>query len=140
MPAEREQTLTQLENDDWGPPSVQSHLVTECHRLRKKPLQEFSIEDLRIMIGQGIGLKYLVPNAIERLTEEPLLEGDYYPGDLLNAVLRVEKSYWQSHPDQRRRVAETIARALDTLAGCENDNDVSRRALEEARSVFERSE
>ncbi len=28
------QTLTQLEDDDWGPPRYDSHVVTECHRLQ----------------------------------------------------------------------------------------------------------
>ena len=26
-------TLTDLEGKDWGPPTYDSHLVTECHRL-----------------------------------------------------------------------------------------------------------
>ena len=32
-------TLTDLEGKDWGPPTYDSHLVTECHRLRHVPLK-----------------------------------------------------------------------------------------------------
>ncbi|MBT8456786.1 MAG: hypothetical protein HKO95_00710 [Rhodobacteraceae bacterium] len=58
------QTLEYLEKDVWPDPDYDSHLVATCHRLRKKRLGEFEVEDLRIMIGQGIGLKYLLPKAV----------------------------------------------------------------------------
>ena len=83
-------TLEQIENDDWGEPEFDSHLVKTCHRLRRKPLEEFTTEDFRIMIGQNISLEHLVPRAIEKLREEPLAEGDYYGGDLLSAVIKCD--------------------------------------------------
>ena len=54
---DRSKTLQQLEGSDWGDPTYDSHLVTECHRLRRVPLREFTVEKLRIMIGQQIGLQ-----------------------------------------------------------------------------------
>ncbi|MBW8637793.1 hypothetical protein K1W69_11395 [Hoeflea sp. WL0058] len=81
-------TLEQLENDDWGETDAPTWLVQECHRLRRKPIEEFNNEDLRIMIGQNIGLKYLVPKALEVLRKDPLAAGDFYEGDLLRAVIR----------------------------------------------------
>jgi hypothetical protein len=80
-------TLEQLEGTIWPEPGFQSALVTTIHRLRKKPIAEFSVEDLRITIGQGIGLAHFVPRALEILEREPLAEGDYYSGDLLAAVI-----------------------------------------------------
>ena len=56
-------TLDELEGVAWGEPTFDSYLVTTCHRLRTKPVDEFSVEDLRIMIGQQIGLPHLVPLA-----------------------------------------------------------------------------
>ena len=81
-------TLEQLEKNDWGDADAPTWLVQECHRLRRKPIEEFSTEDLRIMIGQNIGLKYLVPRALEVLRKNPLAAGDFYEGDLLSAVIR----------------------------------------------------
>lgn len=40
------------------------------------------------MIGQSIGLKYLVPKALEHLQENPLAAGDFFEGDLLFALLK----------------------------------------------------
>ena len=80
---DKSKSLQQLERDDWGEPSYNSYLVTTVHRLRRKPLTEFTVEDIRIMIGQGIGLPFLMALALKNLEQEPLAAGDLYPGDLL---------------------------------------------------------
>ena len=59
----RQKTLENLEKDFWGKPDYDSHLVTRCHELTKLPLDNFTTEDLRIMIGQQISLDYLIPLA-----------------------------------------------------------------------------
>ncbi|MFB9862919.1 contact-dependent growth inhibition system immunity protein [Rufibacter immobilis] len=89
-------TLEDLEGKIWPPvnSSDSSHLVITCHALRKKKLSTFSIEDLRIMIGQGVGLKYMIPLAIEILRNNILAEGDLYEGDLLMKVLVSDQTYW----------------------------------------------
>jgi hypothetical protein len=91
-------TLEQLEGKVWEPPQFHSQLVTTCLALRKKPLSDFTVEDLRIMIGQNIGLPYLIPHAISVLKNEPLAEGDYYPGDLLENVVRTDPKFFASNP------------------------------------------
>lgn len=90
MNFERSKSLQELDGQDWGEPTFDSHLVTECHRLRRVPLRDFTVEDLRITIGQQIGLDYLIPLALERLEDDPFAEGAYYPCDLLVSVLRAE--------------------------------------------------
>jgi hypothetical protein len=139
MANELDRTLTELEEHDWGPPSFESYLVAECHRLRKKRLREFTVEDLRIMIGQNIGLKYLMPIAIPKLATNPLTEGDYFPGDLLCNVLKVEPRYWKQYPTQRQQVAEIASRAIKELEHLEDSDDL-RNWLDEAVAVFRRSE
>lgn len=55
-----ELSLQELKKDYWRRPSLPtSHLITECHRLRKVPLKDLTVGNLRIMIGQEIGLDYL---------------------------------------------------------------------------------
>jgi hypothetical protein len=66
------------------------------------------------MIGENVGLTYLLPLAIERLEENPLAEGDYYPGDLLKAVMGVEESAWRFRLDLRAPV-ETLLRRAEAL-------------------------
>ena len=71
-----------------------SYLIVTCNNLHKKRLKEFEVEDLRILISQNIGLKYLIPLAIQVLEKNILAEGDFYEGDLLKSVLTSEDEYW----------------------------------------------
>jgi hypothetical protein len=71
---------------------------------------DFSIEDLRIMIGQGIGLGYLLPFALEALERNPLTHGDFYAGDLLAQVLRIDAKFWAKHPDYRKQIEALVQR------------------------------
>ena len=45
-------TLEQLEDEYWAEPTFHSHLVIECHRMRKIPLRDLTDENLRMAIGQ----------------------------------------------------------------------------------------
>lgn len=46
----RHRTLTDLEGKDWGPPTYDSHLVTECHRLRTLSSQPWLYFALAVLI------------------------------------------------------------------------------------------
>ncbi|MCR6663806.1 MAG: contact-dependent growth inhibition system immunity protein [Luteimonas sp.] len=110
-PSNHNKSLEQLEGDRWGEPDFQSHLVTECHRLRKVAIGQFSVENLRIMIGQGFGLQHLVPIALERLYDNPFVEGDFYPGDLLLALAKAPSIFWEANPDLMTDMQAVIGRA-----------------------------
>ena len=111
---ERRQSLQELERQDWGEATFPSYLVRTCHALRRKPLRDFTIEDVRIMIGQNFSLNYLIPLAIEHLQQDPLVEGDFFPGDLLASVLKVKADFWHTHPDLCQ-VIEDIVEQLKPL-------------------------
>jgi CDI immunity proteins len=108
-------TLQDLEDKDRDEPPFPSYLVTTCHRLRRKPIREFSVEDLRIMIGQEIGLEYLVPVALERLAEDPFIHGDFFPGDLLRNVVSLPAGFWDAHPELRREAVAVAVYAAEVL-------------------------
>ena len=109
-------TLTEIENDEWGPPNFDSHLVTTIHRLRHKPLGDFTVEDLRIYLGQGLGPEHLMPFALYELERDPIAEGDFYPGDLLYAVLTLSSSYFAAHSEHAHRLRSIYERARKELA------------------------
>ena len=117
-------TLDQLEGVVWGEPTYDSHLVTTCHRLRTKPIDEYSVEDLRIMIGQQISLPHLVPLAVAALERDPLAEGDDYPGDLLANVIGA-REWLQANPEWLARVIGVTERALRKLQ--DQDRDLQQR-------------
>ena len=69
-------------------------IVSRADKMRQKPVKELTTQELRLMIHQNSSIKFLVPLAIERLQMDSLLKGEGYEGDLLNAVLTVEKKFW----------------------------------------------
>ncbi|GAA0482647.1 hypothetical protein Ade02nite_66320 [Paractinoplanes deccanensis] len=107
-----QQSLEEIEGNAWGdPPPGASRLVVTVHALRRRPVGELGVEGLRVLIGQREGLATLVPLALGELERDPLAEGDFYPGDLLAAVVRVPESYWREHRDQAvrlRAVTESV--------------------------------
>ena len=50
-----------------------------------------------MLVGQKIGLKYLVPLALESLENNYFCSGDFYNGDLLYTVLGIESDYWDKN-------------------------------------------
>ena len=97
---ESKRTLDTVDPPAWGPaPPDATRLIKRCHELRTKPLNDFTGEDLRIMIDQGVAVDRLVPLALERLRPDTLAQGDSDPGDLLASVLRVEAAFWERSPD-----------------------------------------
>jgi hypothetical protein len=90
-------SVEQLENDVWNQDDCETPMTEKCFRYRRIPLKDLTIEQLRLLIAQNIGLPFLLPEALQVLHENILAEGDYYEGDLLSAVLNVEETFWQNH-------------------------------------------
>lgn len=109
-------TLDELDPPAWAAATPDdTNLVRRCHELRQTPLNEFDVEDYRIMIGQQIALPILVPLAISILQANPLAEGDLYPGDLLSAVLNSDKAYWHAHVEEWQEVDQIADSLLDAV-------------------------
>jgi hypothetical protein len=111
----RQRTLENLEGEIWGSPNFDSYLVTRCHELHQIPLEQFTTEDLRLMIGQQLCLEYLVPLALEMLSKDLFAEGDYYEGDLLKNVLEVKEQFWMNNSAYRLRLHKLIEGRLSEI-------------------------
>ena len=110
-------TLEQLDGHDWGDPeTAPTGMVARCLRLRRTPLNAISAGDLRLLVSQNIGLKVLVPKALQGVSHEPLLEAEYYPGDLLSALLRVDKTYWSDNAAELEQLV-LIAQSAEIQGG-----------------------
>ena len=108
-------TIEQLEKRYIKTQNNESFLISECYKLVKKPLKDFEIEDLRIMIGQSIGLKYLIPIAIKVLDHNILAEGDFYEGDLLKSVLTSENTFWKNNKKDWKEILEIFIKNQDII-------------------------
>ncbi len=106
----RQKSLESLEKKTWSVLSSDkgSYLIKTCNFLRKKQLQNFTTEDLRIMIGQEIGLYFLIHIAIETLTDNLFAEGDMFEGDLLKSVLEVDTKFWDDNKNYWLRLNALI--------------------------------
>ena len=128
-----DKTIEQLENVSYGVDPYGSTLTKAVYALRKTKLKEFNIENLRVMIGQSEGLKYLIPMALEKLHKNVHAEGDLYPGDLLSSVLSVPDTHWQENPDQFEDMKKLIAAKRSEL---ENSRNFSQKKLMRSLEKF----
>lgn len=106
-------TLEELDGEKWGEPDFQSSMVLNTHRLRRIPLKDFLPEDLRLMIGQNLNLEHLVPLALTQLEKNPLLEGNFYPGDVLVKLLAIPANFWTHHHNLQETATKTALRGLE---------------------------
>ncbi|MEV0106453.1 contact-dependent growth inhibition system immunity protein [Nocardia sp. NPDC050799] len=82
-------TLTQIEGKAWHAPGPDAtRLMKTGHELRDVPLTDLTVENLRILLSQRVGVDVLTPVALDILEADPLAGGDFSPGDLLTALLR----------------------------------------------------
>ncbi|WP_350291391.1 contact-dependent growth inhibition system immunity protein [uncultured Croceitalea sp.] len=117
-----DKTINQLQDIPIPrPPEYESHLVKRCFDLSNKKLKYFSPEDLRIMIGQNIGLDYLIPIAIEVLKKEPFIEADFYEGDLFLNVLKIDTAFWDENPELKKSVLNIFKENLDDFKQLDMD-------------------
>jgi hypothetical protein len=109
-------SLEQIEHDVWGqPPADATRLMCAAYELRRKPVALLTPEDLRLLIAQQIGVDVVMPYALALLENDHLVEGDFYPGDLLAAVMILPPEYWATHPRE--------AAALRKIAGAAKEGD-----------------
>ncbi|MFJ9732824.1 contact-dependent growth inhibition system immunity protein [Streptomyces sp. NPDC101171] len=110
-PLDRDRSLAELERDCWPEPSAgATRLAATAHALRRRPIGELTVEDVRLLIGQDIGLPYLLPLAVEVLRENPMAEGHMYEGDLLSAVLTRDLSVWAEFPALVRELRGVVSK------------------------------
>ncbi|MFI9509593.1 contact-dependent growth inhibition system immunity protein [Nocardia sp. NPDC052566] len=110
-------TLEQVEGVVWPEPDVAAtRLVRTVHSLRRKAIGALDVEELRLLLGQREGVGVLVPRALAVLEQNPLAEGDFYPGDLLVATVRIPNGYWACHGDSVVRLRSVIEQ-VEQLSG-----------------------
>ncbi|MFF2651721.1 contact-dependent growth inhibition system immunity protein [Streptomyces sp. NPDC058045] len=110
-PLNCDRSLEELERTRWPAPSAgDTRLVATAHALRRRPIGELTVEDMRLLIGQDIGLPYLLPLALEVLRENPMAEGDMYEGDLLSAVLTRNPSVWAELSELGRELRVIVSK------------------------------
>lgn len=132
-------SIESIEKDRWEEPGPgASGIALRCHKLRQKNIEDLTVSDIRLLIGQDIGLHFLIPIALKLLEKDPLVESDHYRGDLLAAVLRADPGYFARNAAERSilsRVMNSTKLEINSLDHI--DFDTTYEALNEAEQVFD---
>jgi hypothetical protein len=101
----KQKSIENLEKDFWGPsPKNSTPLVDKVHRLRTIQIETLEPKHIRLLIGQKVGLRFLIPVALEILTPDIFINTDFYNGDLLQNVLNVDNNFWQENKELKERL------------------------------------
>ncbi|MFH8885119.1 contact-dependent growth inhibition system immunity protein [Streptomyces californicus] len=121
---DRKKTLEQLEGIQWpAPPPNATALVNAAHELRKLPVGSLDAHGLSRLIGQDIGIPWLLPialNILHRTAHDHSLR-EFYDDDLLTAALTRTAHVWRSNPRWVTKMKEIIAALDDTSLYVQED-------------------
>lgn len=112
---DRRKTLEEIENQTWNDMSFKSSLVTQVDNLSKVPIQDLTAGNLRLLIGQNIGLNALIPIALELLEDNIFLDSELFAGDLLNAVKSIDKDFWSNNNSLKKDFEKLITDSINNL-------------------------
>jgi hypothetical protein len=105
----RQKPLEILENHYWGDlETAPTGLIKRCIELSRVPVCEFTLDNLRLMIGQQLGLSYLAPLALEKLGPYIFVSAALYEGDLLESMLRIDSSFWEKNKEYRAQLNSLV--------------------------------
>ena len=87
--------------------------VTEaCH----VPIGGLTAAQIGLLIRQDIERSLLVPMAIEILEDNPLIETEFYPGDLLRTLLELPQEYWSENQQSWLALNSVLTQLDETIA------------------------
>lgn len=112
-------SIEELENSRWEDSDFDSYVVRTVQTARKKPLSELSNEEIRVLTGQKVGLKYVLPMAVAILKRNPLTDASLYEGDLLSRVLKLSPSDWSDNPVDFREFQSLLRANRTLIVSCE---------------------
>ncbi|MEV0980789.1 contact-dependent growth inhibition system immunity protein [Streptomyces sp. NPDC049915] len=124
---DRTKSLEQLDGERWGdPPTDATSLVRTVHEWRRRPIGTLEPHELARLIGQNVGLPWLLPLALDILGREAEEQaaGGFLDGDLLYAVVTRGSDVWDQHPDLARELKSLLPLLKDVSRYVKSEIDV----------------
>ncbi|MEH0421099.1 contact-dependent growth inhibition system immunity protein [Streptomyces sp. B21-083] len=129
---DRGSSLEELEDVRWpAPPADTTPMVRNVHELRRRPVGALEPHELARLIGQDVGLPWLLPLAVHILrdTAPKQAEGGWFDDDLLYAVVTRKPEVWTAAPQLAHELKETVAVLTDISRYVRQDIDAFLAAL-----------
>lgn len=108
-----------------------SSIQLRTYSLYLKRIKDYGKDDVRFMIGQEIGIKYLVPIALSYLKDDVLLEANYYKGDLLKVILLLPQSFWEENLKLYNEVYQVLLENKESLSTLDMSLETDRNLAKE---------
>ena len=89
-----------------------------------KRIIDFETEDLRLLIGQNEHLDICVPLALNKLSTDPMIEGDYYSGDLLKNLLNVRDFFWNNNKTLKHEFLTILENNIDYIENFDVSDEI----------------
>jgi hypothetical protein len=86
---------------------IDSSISIWYHEVRKKRLSQLTDGDVARFIRQQVFLKYLVPEAIRRLWENPTI-GELYDGEVLKQLSTLNKEFWNNNQELKQELLDLL--------------------------------
>lgn len=121
---DKNKAIEELEGVRWpDPPPDVTPLVRTVHAMRKQPIKDLRPDDLARLIGQDVGLQWLLPVALDFLRDTAPDENatGWYDDDLLMAVFTRKESVWRSTPELARHLDMTVRMLSDVSSHIKHD-------------------
>ncbi|MFE2297506.1 contact-dependent growth inhibition system immunity protein [Streptomyces sp. NPDC059445] len=125
-PFDRGCSLEELEGLRWpAPPADSTPMVRNVYELRRRPVATLAPHELARLIGQDVGLPWLLPVAVEILrdTASKQAEGGWFDDDLLYAVITRKPEVWATAPEPAHELKETVATLTEVSRYLRQDID-----------------
>lgn len=114
-----------------------SSIQLRSYKLYNRRIADYSVDDIRFMIGQEIGAEYLIPIAFNYLRDDLLLDACYYEGDLLNSILSLPEVFWKENPSLYRELYNILLSNNDVLEKLDLSFETDRRIKKSVKNFVE---
>lgn len=108
-------SLMELDPNGWKQNALPDDLPQAMFRLGQKPVRKLNAAELLHLLRFHLSLAYVAPLALDKLSADPLLAAEKYPGDLLTALMESDSRFWLDREELWAEVLEVAAHALESI-------------------------